>query len=100
MNSVEKWFANIWIKVASLPSKIRSQFNLEWVWRMYIVIQIIGLSGILYLVYANYTGYWRFLRRYKFSFNEIDEILLFLVLPFAISKSIDWIISGTSNKKN
>ena len=91
-------------------TKIRAQFGEEWVWRMFIVLQIAGIIGIVYLDVTNSS--WQFLPdftdyrgrfklnmhlfegRYYTTYKNNWHTLALLFGPFVVSKGIDWITSA------
>ena len=98
--------------VQKIMKKIRALFIEEWVWRMFIVLQIAGLVGIVVLDVASRD--WQFLPYFalvsgdlrwdlinKSGFNWYGDYfnwyaLFMLFGPFAISKGIDWVLGAKS----
>jgi len=99
----------------------RSSFKNEWTWRLFLVLQIAGLIAIIYLILTNDDRWnliphqhfyiddsdWDFLNsRYWTEYHENWFAAAFLVAPFLIGKSTDWIFSAkkktqpSSNWKN
>lgn len=74
-------------------TKIKKQFSQEWIWRLFVVLQVIGVLGVIYLFdTASYT----FRYRHSDIFNWYVGILL--LSPYLISKSINW-INDVKNEK-
>ena len=107
-------------KLKLLFTKFKSLFKNEWTWRLFMVLQITGIFGIVYLAIANdnnwhlfpYTNWngelnWDFSNSSFWTDNhESWFVTAFLVVPFLMSKAIDWIfaaqrkISTTNSWKN
>lgn len=86
--------------------KFRSLFKNEWTWRLFLVLQVVGIIGIVYLALTNddrwnlfphehiYTddSDWDILNsRYWTEYHENWFAAAFLVGPFLLSKATDWI---------
>ncbi len=91
-------------------NRIRKLFNKEIFYRLFIVLQVVGILCIIYmdvslgrdwnffpdffaLIYMDYTGNWQFDLRYWLTIDSGDAFF-FLVAPFAISKAIDWVVAS------
>jgi hypothetical protein len=95
-------------KLKSPFSNFRSLFKNEWIWRFFLVLQIIGFVGITYLAitddnnwhlfpYSHWNGVpdWDFFNsQFWAEFHENWFVTAFLVGPFLISKATDWIIAA------
>jgi hypothetical protein len=83
--------------------KLRNQFEEEWIWRTFIVFQIAGIIGIIYLDisdinwdflpnFSQYGNYWHLFDSFHYTRYKTNWYTLSLLFgPFAISKAIDWI---------
>ena len=102
-----------------LLKRLRALFELEWTWRLFVVLQIVGILGIIYLD-ITYRNNWNFLPEVKccwgrFPYGKIEWDLInpssyvtrhgvsllayfFLFGPFAFSKAVDWITSAKPSK--
>ena len=92
-------------------TKFKSLFKNEWTWRLFLVLQIIGLVGITYLAITNYT-YWHlfpYTRNDELNWDFFDLsfwtdnhenwfVSVFLVAPFLTSMAIDWIFAAKREK--
>lgn len=90
-----------------LRKRIRELFVHEWVWRLFIVLQAIGIIGLIYIdvtnshwsVFPDFTDSrgrfdfdWEFFRKWHWTCYHTNwYVIAFLLGPFAISKSVDWI---------
>jgi len=92
------------------PYHIRSDFSNEWVWRLFVVSQVVGLILVAYLdvssyswgvlpSYSDYTGwswglfngdYWRVTS--SNPYNWYASALL--IGPYLCSRAVDWIVDG------
>jgi len=101
-------------KLKLLFRLFRSLFKNEWTWRLFLVLQIAGLIGIIYLILTNddrwnlfphqhfYTddSDWDFLNsRYWTEYHENWFTLVFLVGPFLLTKATDWIFVAKRKNK-
>ena len=103
-----------------LLSKLKSKFKLlfckfgllfknEWTWRLFIVLQVIGLIGIIYIAITNdnnwhllpYTSIWNneltwdlFGSSFWKYHHENWFVAVFLIGPFLISKATDWVFAA------
>ena len=84
--------------------KLRGAFSHEWAWRVYVVLTIVGLIGVVVLDLSHGSrwdlwpdffraDYWdlgdsRFYRRSNWL------VMLYIFGPFLIAKALDWIASG------
>jgi len=82
--------------------KIRALYNKEWLWRAFVVLQILG---VLIIILLDFTNYWDFFHRYSLVvfFNSHSWIeypaqnfisVFAIFLPFSSTKAIDWILSA------
>jgi len=101
------------MNIKDLKTKIRGQFNHEWVWRLFVVLQIAGILGLIYIdvtninwsVLPDFTDYrgrldfdWDFFKAwYWIRYHTNWYGIAFLFGPFAISKSVDWISESRNN---
>jgi hypothetical protein len=97
--------------------KLRSIFKTEWVYRLFIVLQAIGIAGIIYLEISSrwsilpeynarkydihtkreYGPYfnWDIIKSRYWTRNHENWIALLCLLgPFLSTKSIDWILDS------
>jgi hypothetical protein len=86
-------------------NRIRKLFNKEIFYRLFIVLQVVGILCIIYMD-VWYGRIWDFFLdvfnpdHYGFRYlpaweaMRSDEALFFLVAPFAISKAIDWVVAS------
>jgi len=94
---------------------MRNWFKTEWVWRLFVVLQI---SGVIVLVVLDLSaGYWDLLpskgyggmswdlfesHYWKLNLRGEDSYnwlaIIFVFGPFVMSKSIDWILAGRDEK--
>lgn len=72
--------------------KIKNHFSKEWIWRLFVILQTIGLIGIIYL-FDTASIELRMLHENLFNWY----IVFFLLSPYFISKSISWVSNGTKN---
>ena len=92
----------MWGKKMNFVKKIRALYNNEWLWRTFVVLQILG---VLIIILMDIASDWDFLRRYSLTslFNSyqwwvyptqsvISVCAIFL--PFSSTKAIDWILSA------
>ena len=92
-------------------SKLRRSFSIEWTWRMFIALQVLGiiLTFVMDISDRNWDVFPGLHRYDSWSFTEGMYwgggrpygkgyqnwfLLLFLFGPFIVSKTIDWILSG------
>ena len=96
-------------------SKLRRSFSIEWTWRMFIALQVLGIILIFVMdisdrnweVFPEFRSYGRSAGTSILSFWSLGEqkywggkgyenwfLLLFLFGPFFVSKTIDWVLSG------
>jgi hypothetical protein len=109
--------------VPLLLSKLKSQFKLlfrskfrslvknEWMWRLFVVLQVVGIIGIIYLStnnpdwhlfphdypddYHTDGPYWDYLNsRYWTEDHENWFVTAFLFGPFLLTKAMDWIFEA------
>lgn len=92
---------NFFVKV------LKKYFVHEWSWRLYVVLQVIGLVGLVYLDVTNknwsivpdffdYRGrlgfYWDIFKEWHWTrYHTNWYAIIFLFGPFVIAKSLDWI---------
>ena len=83
--------------------KLRAAFSHEWALRLYLVLTIAGLVGVVVLdlglgsrwdLWPDFFRgrYWRFGREFYYLSNWL--VMLFIFGPFLIAKAFDWIASG------
>jgi hypothetical protein len=85
--------------------KFRSLFKKAWTWRLFVVLQIVGIVGIIYLTVTNDDFWnlfphehvftedvWDFLNsKFWTEYHENWFASAFLIGPFLLSKAMDWI---------
>jgi hypothetical protein len=87
-------------------SKFRSLFKNEWTWRLFLVLQIVGIIGIIYLALTD-DDHWNLFPHEQIYTDDPDWDFLnsrfwtehhgnwfamaFLIGPFLLSKATDWI---------
>jgi len=93
-------------------SKLRGTFSIEWTWRMFIALQVLGIILIFVMDISDRNwdvfptgfgrydsssftegGYWGGGRMHGKGYQNWF-LLLFLFGPFIVSKTIDWVLSG------
>jgi|ERR1700733_8536346 len=95
-----------------MKNKLKSLFKNEWIWRLFIVLQIIGIIGIIYLTLTN-DDRWNLIphqsvytddpasdflnSRFWTDSHENWFATAFLFGPLLMSKAMDWIF--TAKKK-
>jgi hypothetical protein len=92
-----------------MKNKLKSLFKNEWIWRLFVVLQVGGIIGIIYLTLTNddrwnliphqtvYTDdpAWDFLNsRFWTEYHENWFAAVFLFGPILISKATDWIFAA------
>jgi len=93
----------------------RSLFKNEWTWRLFLVLQVIGIIGVTCLIFTNDDRWnlfphqhlyaddstWDLMNsRYWSEYHENWLAAVFLFSPFFLSKAIDWILAGRKNSSD
>jgi hypothetical protein len=95
-------------KLKLVSSKFNSLFKNEWIWRLFLVLQIGGIIGITCLAIIDdnnwkllpYTSWsnemaWDFFDSWYWThYHENWFVIAFLFSPFLISKAADWIFAA------
>ena len=95
------------MEAKGLRKRIRELFVHEWVWRLFIVLQAVGIIGLIYVdvtnsdwsLFPDFTDFrgrfdfdWDFFKKWHWTRYHTNWYAIALLLgPFTISKSIDWI---------
>ncbi len=83
---------------------LRGAFSNEWIWRVYVVLTVVGLVGVVVLDLSHGSRwdlwpdffrakYWDF-GGYRFYHLSNWLVTLFIFGPFLFAKALDWITSG------
>jgi hypothetical protein len=106
---VDWLLSNFKNKLKLLFRKFRLLFKNEWTWRLFLVLQVVGLIGIIYLAITN-DNHWHLLPYTSILDNELTWDFFgssfwtyhhenwfataFFVGPFLLSKAMDWIFAA------
>lgn len=91
----------------SIVQRLRRQFVAEWTWRLFVSLQVLGISILIYLDFTDQS--WSVLPSdsysYGFSWQLFESFYwktyhknwlaaICLVGPYVVAKAIDWIVSA------
>ena len=107
-----------WLSFKSRGNGLKNKFHLpfnilktlfinEWIWRLFLVLQIVGIIGIAWLTITD-DHHWKlfpYTWNNEMAWDVFDPVywtryhenwfaIAFLFSPFSISKAVDWIFVG------
>lgn len=88
---------------SGLLAKMESRFSQQWLFRLSVVLQVVGYIGLMFLMAAGGSDYWVLGDLFnghhwsggRYGGHENWAAMFFVFGPFLSTKAVDWVIEAT-----